>query len=1194
MILPLVSELLARVARRPVVEEAFEALRRTGGEVRLAGLTDPAKALLATVAFAELGRPTVLLVETNQRAEAMLEPVRYFYRAVTGKPGRRVAHLPAHDVLPYENRSPHGEISEDRAVALWRFATGDADLLIVPVQAAVWRMRDREFYAQLARTIARDESIAHEDLLEFLSSAGYDRQVTCEMPGQCAVRGGIIDIYSPESSQPVRVELLGDSIESIRAFDPNTQRSTNPVERATLMPLTEFPRHAEVLERARVQSASGREDDAAPAAFYPGWEFREALREDRKATLFDLAVEPLIIEDEPSLLAVSIEKYRAQLAEAFDEAEDPLAEPPDKFIFDEEEWNLARQMAPRFAIEHLSMDVGVPVPGDSGSGEDGGLRSAAAKALPISSGGGPDQTAAARGQIRTLHTQPTTRYHGNVAAFIAEARSRIAAGENVMVSAASTGELERFADICHEFELPYRMGELEENATVARLAEEGSTAPGSAMLLTKAPLSEGVIFPEAKVVLYGNADLFETLPPPSQRSRARPKTASFFSDFSDLKPGDYVVHVDHGIGQFEGLRQVAVEGANGEFMLLRYAGDAKLYVPLARLDLIQKYTSLGGIEPQLDRLGTTVWEARKTRVKKSVSDMAEQLLALYAERKMASGHAFPADTNWTHEFDDAFEFEETTDQQRAIEDVKKDMESTLPMDRLLCGDVGYGKTEVAMRAAFKAIADSRQVAVLAPTTVLAFQHYQTFKRRFAAFPVRVEMISRFRTEKEQKKVLEELEAGKVDILIGTHRVLSKDVKFQDLGLLVVDEEQRFGVAHKERLKEMRKNVDVLTMSATPIPRTLHMSLVGLRDMSVIETPPKDRLAIQTTVAPFSETLVQRVIEEELARDGQVFFVHNRVESIASLASMVKRLVPKARVVVGHGQMRETDLEKVMLQFIRNEADVLVSTTIIENGLDIPRANTIVINRADRMGLAELYQLRGRVGRSNQRAYAYLLVPPDTTLTSIARQRLAALKEFSDLGAGFRIAALDLELRGAGNLLGREQHGHIEAVGFDMYCQMMERAVAERKGESVVPERRATLNLGQEIRIPPEYIESENLRLRIYKRIASVTTDAERAEVRRELEDRFGPPPPSVENLLDYAVLKALAEKLLVATVDRRGDQVAIKFYDDTPLGPERIVKLIRKRKGMRMDPTGVLWLDWKGQQGGPMGATRNVLLQLQS
>ncbi len=1161
MILPLVSELLARVGRHPAVDESLEALRRGAAEVHLAGLTDPAKSLVVALAFARLGRPAVFLVDSNQRAEALLEPVRYFYRAITGKPGRRVAHWPAYDVLPYDARSPHGEISEDRAVALWRFATGEVDLLIAPVQAALWRMRSPAFYRQLARTLARDQSIAHEDLLAFLSGAGYDRQITCEMPGQFAVRGGIIDIFSPETPQPIRVELLGDTIESIRAFDPNTQRSTSPLERSTILPLTEFPRRAEVLARASERALStvpsGREDAAPPSGLDPGWEFHEVLLEARTSTLFDLAAEPVLMEDEPPQLAEAVEKYRKHLAEAFDRAEDPLAEPPNKYIYNEEEWSLARQMTPRLALEQLSLS---------------------------SESGAP----------RTLQTQPTSRYHGNVAAFMAEVRSRLAAGEQVMVSAGTTGELERFADICHEYELPYRVGELEENATVTRLAQEESGGNTPAMVLIKAPTAEGVVIPDAKIALYGNADLFETLPPPSTRARSRPKTASFFSDFSDLKPGDYVVHVDHGIGQFEGLRQVVVEGASGEFMLLRYAGDAKLYVPLARLDLIQKYQSLGGVEPQLDRLGTSVWEARKSRVRKSVNDMAGDLLKLYAERKTTPGHSFPPDTNFQREFEDAFEFQETPDQQRAIDEVKRDMESTLPMDRLLCGDVGYGKTEVAMRAAFKAVADSKQAAILAPTTVLAFQHYETLRRRYAAFPVRIALLSRFRTAAEQKKTLEELEAGKVDILVGTHRLLSKDVKFHDLGLLVVDEEQRFGVAHKERLKEMRKNVDVLTMSATPIPRTLHMSLVGLRDMSVIETPPKDRLAIQTSVAPFSETLVKRVIEEELDRDGQVFFVHNRVESIASLATMIQRLVPKARVVVGHGQMKEAELEKVMLKFIRDDADILVSTTIIENGLDIPRANTIIINRADRMGLSELYQLRGRVGRSNQRAYAYLLVPPDTTLSPIARTRLSALKEFSDLGAGFRIAALDLELRGAGNLLGREQHGHIEAVGFDMYCQMMERAVSESKGEAVAPERRATLNLGLDIRIPPEYIESENLRLRIYKRIAEISSDAGRAEVRRELDDRFGPPPPPVENLLEYAVLKALAEKLLVASMDRRGDQVALKFYEDTPVGPEHLVKLIRKRRDMRLDPGGVLWLDWKAMQGGPMGAVRNVLLQLQS
>jgi transcription-repair coupling factor (superfamily II helicase) len=1158
MILPVVSELLSRVARQAVVEEVLDTLRRSGNEVRLAGLTDSAKALLMPVAFAELGRPTICLVESNTRAEALLEPVRWFYRAITGKPGHRVVYFPAQEILPYENRSPHAEISEARAVSLWRFATGEADLLIAPIQSALWRMREPDFYRRLARTIERDENIQHAELLSFLVGAGYEKQITCEMPGQFAVRGGIIDVFSPEALQPFRIELFGDTIESIRAFDPSTQRSTNPVERATLLPLTEFPHSAEVLQHSGARSAFGHEDDAIERGFYPGWEFREILREDRKSVLFDLSGDPLLVVDEPSILESEVEKYRKRLAKAFEDIEDPLAEPPERYIFGEDEWSLALQLFPRLALDRLELSQEGSTP------------------------------------IRALRTQPTTRYRGNVAAFMAEVKGRLTVSEQVVVSAASTGELERYADICHEYELPYRMGELEENVTVTRLAEESSGGTIPAMVLVKAPLTEGVVFADARLALFGNSDLFETLAPAAQRSRPRPKTASFFSDLSDLKPGDYIVHVDHGIGQFEGLRQVGTDGATGEFMLLLYAGDARLYVPLARLDLIQKYQSLGGVKPTLDRLGTTIWESRKTRVRKSVDDMAEKLLALYAERKTAVGHAFPPDANWQREFEDAFEFEETPDQLKAIDDVKRDMESTTPMDRLLCGDVGYGKTEVAMRAAFKAIADSKQVAVLAPTTVLAFQHHETFRRRFSAFPVRVEMLSRFRSEKEQKKTIEELEAGKVDIVIGTHRLLSKDVKFQDLGLLVVDEEQRFGVSHKERLKEMRKNVAVLTMSATPIPRTLHMSLVGLRDMSVIETPPKDRLAIQTTVASFSETLVQRVIEEELARDGQAFLVHNRVESIASLAALVKRLVPKARVVVGHGQMRETELEKVMLKFVRNEADVLVSTTIIENGLDIPRANTIIINRADRMGLSELYQLRGRVGRSNQRAYAYLLIPAEGSLTSIARQRLAALKEFSDLGAGFRIAALDLELRGAGNLLGREQHGHIEAVGFDMYCQMMERAVAERKGEAVAPERHATLNLGQEIRIPPEYIESENLRLRIYKRISGVASETERIEVQRELQDRFGPPPPAVANLLDYAMLKALAEKLLVSSVDRRGDQVAIKFYDDTPLGPERLVKLIRKRRDMRLDPSGVLWIGWKGDKSGAMGAVRNVLLQLQS
>ncbi len=593
-------------------------------------------------------------------------------------------------------------------------------------------------------------------------------------------------------------------------------------------------------------------------------------------------------------------------------------------------------------------------------------------------------------------------------------------------------------------------------------------------------------------------------------------------------------------------------------------------MPLTRLDLIQKYRSSEGIKPQLNHLGTAAWNKTKARVRKAMKDMTDELLKLYAQRKTAQGHAFAPDSEWMREFEDAFEYNETEDQNYAIADVKRDMESPQPMDRLLCGDVGYGKTEISMRAAFKAISDNKQVAVLAPTTVLAFQHYETFKQRFAAFPVKIEMISRFRTAKQQKEILQKVEAGKVDILIGTHRILSTDIKLPDLGLLIVDEEQRFGVRHKERLKQMRKEVDVLTMSATPIPRTLHMSMVGLRDMSVIETPPKDRIAIQTVVASWDEKLMQSAIEQELDRGGQIYFVHNRVESIWEIAAKLQELVPRARVIVGHGQMSEGELEKVMLKFMHHEADILVATTIIENGLDIPLCNTILINRADRLGLSELYQLRGRVGRSNRRAYAYLLIPQDVELTPIARRRLAALKEFSDLGAGFKIAALDLELRGAGNLLGGEQSGHIEAIGFELYTQMLDHAVREMKGEAGPEQAAIQLNLGLNIRIPANYILEENQRLRMYKRVAGVETEAQLADVGAELQDRYGPPPEAVRHLLDYAELKLLAIRVGAINIERKRDLLSIKFRPDAVIDPGKLAKFVSSHRGAQFAPDGTL------------------------
>ena len=664
-------------------------------------------------------------------------------------------------------------------------------------------------------------------------------------------------------------------------------------------------------------------------------------------------------------------------------------------------------------------------------------------------------------------------------------------------------------------------------------------------------------------MLFGARDLFDepevSLAHPQ---RQKSKISAFLSDFRDLTVGDYVVHVEHGIGQYQGLKEIPQEdGGTVEFMVLEYAEGARLYVPLTRLDLVQKYRSSEGVTPVLNRLGTQQWQKTKARVKKAMKDMAEELLKLYAARKTAAGHAFASDTEWQREFEDTFEFSETADQMNAIVDVKRDMESGTPMDRLLCGDVGYGKTEVAMRAAFKAVNDNRQVAVLAPTTVLAFQHYNTFRQRLAAFPIKIEMLSRFRTPKQQKETIAKLESGEMDVVIGTHRVLSKDVKFSDLGLVIVDEEQRFGVRHKERLKQLRKEVDVLTMSATPIPRTLHMSLLGLRDMSVIETPPKDRMAIQTVVAAWDEKLLRSAIEKELDRGGQVYFVHNRVESIYEIADKIREMSPRARILVGHGQMPERELESIMLAFMRHEADILVATTIIENGLDIPLCNTIIINRADRHGLSELYQLRGRVGRSDRRAYAYLLIPPDRDLTDLARRRLAALKEFSDLGAGFKIAALDLELRGAGNLLGGQQSGHIEAVGFELYTTMLERTVRELKGEVREEAPETQLNLGLNIRIPADYIPEENQRLRMYKRVAGVETESQLADVAAELGDRYGTPPAAVQNLLEYAALKLLSQQIGVAQIERRREAVSIRFTEKAAVDPRAAGALCLRRAG---------------------------------
>ena len=796
-------------------------------------------------------------------------------------------------------------------------------------------------------------------------------------------------------------------------------------------------------------------------------------------------------------------------------------------------------------------------------------------------------------------SQSPLRYHGRISDLAVEVKRSVEEVKTTLFVMPSLGVAERTVEILSEYDIETRL------TLTSEASEAATTRP---VVVTVGRLSGGFELPHSHLIVHVETDIFdeatevvERQPVGAERTqraekrKRKSKAAAFLSDFRDLKPNDYVVHIDHGVARFGGLQTLDIGPRTGEFMLLYYADEAKLYVPVERLDLVQRYSSAEGHQPQLDRLGGLGWQKTKAKARRAMRDMADELLRLYAERKLVGGYAFAADTPWQQEFEDGFPFVLTPDQETAIEDVKKDMEEPVPMDRLLCGDVGYGKTEVAMRAAFKSVMEGKQAAILTPTTVLAYQHYDTFRNRFAPFPVKVELLSRFRSSKEQKEVVKKVESGEIDVVIGTHRILSKDVTFKDLGLVVVDEEQRFGVAHKERLKHLKKKVDVLTLSATPIPRTLNMSLSGMRDMSLIETPPRDRLAIQTQVVQFSESVIKSAIELELSRGGQVFFIHNRVETIETVAALVKRLVPQARLAVGHGQMNEKEMERVMLDFIDYKYDVLVATTIIENGIDIPRANTIIINRADHYGLSQLYQLRGRVGRSSRRAYAYLLIPSEQELSPIARRRLAAIREFSDLGAGFRIAALDLELRGAGNLLGGQQSGHMEALGFDLYTQMLERTVAELRGEEVEDETSVTLNLGVDVAIPEDYISDMGQRLRTYKRVSSARDEATLASIRTETEDRYGRIPAPVERLFAYARLRKLSEELGLVSIDKTPDGVAIKFSEKARILPEKLGEFVSSHPGTVFTPNGVLRLVLtEDQQDEVLDVARDVLLRLRA
>ncbi len=1123
----LIADLRSRIAALEKIRTLTREL--DGRRQEVTGLSLEARALVLAALQERSGRRMALIVPGDASLQDFETALRLFHPTP-----ERVGAYPTPSLSPYQDVAHSLSVTRDEIRTLGRLVRGELDTLIIPARALFRRLPDPEELSSRSIAIRRGDDLEPHDLLARLVANGFVRTDLVGEPGELAFRGGILDLFPPNEDQPFRIELFGDTVDSIRVFDPETQRSADARDFVSIEPTSHFPLTRQSREELAHrmsrdfpdprfhQDLAGRIERIRESNSFPGLEEHLSLVHPN-GSFFDLwssdseAWLPVVFE--PEEVEAALRKYDELLRSEYEAAagKGRAVYPPDRLL------------VPFGDIQEFLGEAPLAF---------GSLHFA----------GGPFE------EIR-LHSSPARRYVNR----LGDLPSDLRPGEDDrrhLLFVSTRGGREKIERLMNEFDLAW-------------VDEADSLRPE--VVITGGELAHGFDLDEADLTILSEWDLFE--PPTDRRAISRRRRSEpFLSDLRDLKIGDYVVHVDHGVGRFAGLESVEFGEGDREVMILEYSSQGRLLLPMENLNLIQKYSAGEDTSPRLDRLGGTSWARTKASVKKAMRKMADELIELYATRSMIEGHSFSPDSPWQLEFENSFEFDETEDQDAAISEVKRDMESRRPMDRLLCGDVGYGKTEVGMRAAFKAVMDGKQVAILAPTTILAYQHYQTLLRRFASFPVIIELLTRYRSPKEQKEIARRLESGEIDIVIGTHRILSRDISFRDLGLLVIDEEQRFGVAQKERLKRFRKSIDVVSMSATPIPRTLNMSLSGIRDISVIETPPKDRLAIQTAVVSFDDDFIREAIEFETGRGGQVFFVHNRIESIYAMKEYLERLVPDLRVVVGHGQMEEHQLEEAMMAFIERKYDVLLATTIIENGIDIPSCNTILINHAERFGLSQLYQLRGRVGRSDRLAFCYLLVPSAQVLSSDARKRLSAIQEFSDLGAGFRIAARDLEIRGSGNLLGGEQSGHIAAVGFEMYCRLLEEAVAELRGEPIDEIPETAMNLGINIYIPEDYIGDENLRMTFYKRIASTTDPRRLDEIRSEMRDRFGAIPEGVESLLRFARLRQHARSMGVVSITRKADTVAVRFQPQARVDPNRLLKVVSENPAASFSPAGVLTL----------------------
>jgi len=1085
-----------------------------------------------------INRPIFMILPTRKICDAMAADLQIFI----GGGNREITVFPPYNILPFKQIAYHNETAARRINILYRLASDAADAMIVllPAETLLQRLIPKSIVNDYAELLMTGEDFERDALTAHLHAGGYTYSTLVEEPGEYAVRGGIIDVFSPMYNEPIRIEWFGDTVDSIRFFSPNTQRKTKRVDEAIILPAREAilkkPWFEEVIKRVRGHgqelglSVEKRDRFIArirEEGVFNGLESLLPLIYSKLDTIFDYIPEKTLwIQAE----AGEIEKeavYAENMANRNylqASSENRLCVDPEHLY---EKWDSVASR--RAALNNLSF-----------------------RSLPASES---DQTDTPSIYLNAHDNSEISNYLRSgkkdesalkpLAQWIDEHRS---AGFLTLLLFNTAPQAKRIQDLLK----PYGL-----SIDITDQPDPLKLRPGRAYIYL-GRLTEGFVWQELSLAVITEAEIFGNRMPRRPRKRRLDEVQTQLLDFGELNIDDRVVHIEHGIGKFKGLLKLSIEGMTSDFLQLSYKDGDKLYLPVDRMDMVQKYMGVEGMEPALDKLGGKSWHRSRAKAKESVEKIANELLELYAARRAGSGYAFSPPDTYYKDFEAGFPFEETTDQLRAIDDVITDMEQERPMDRLICGDVGYGKTEVALRAAFKSVNDGKQLALLVPTTLLAEQHYVTFSERFSRYPVNIACLNRFRSLKRQREIINHLKKGQIDIVIGTHRLLQKDVKFKDLGLIVIDEEQRFGVKHKENLKKLRSEVDVLSMTATPIPRTLHMSLMGVRDISVIQTPPELRRPIISYISEFDPMIITEAIRKELERGGQTFFVHNNIHTIWNTAKYLQDLVPEVRLAVAHGRLGEDELEKAMYQFMNREIDMLVCTTIVESGLDIPNANTMIINRADRFGLAQIYQLRGRVGRSNEQAYAYLFVPKDAALSRDAQKRLKVLMEHSDLGAGFQIAMNDLKIRGGGAALGVEQSGHIAAVGYDMFLRLLEESVSRLKGEAVVEKLEPEINVPMSVYIPESYITEIDQRLSIYRRLARMSNLKEIAEIKSELADRFGALPEPAQNLLLKIMLRILAIKAGVKRLDLTEGLMVLTFSEAHQKHPFGVLDLIDK------------------------------------